>query len=1139
VVSTLDRPSTLGKRGPNSGEPPGSEREPSDEGTQFKNELLILVSAPLITASNEPIENLAVQTEVDEIVQALEEIAEPPDLEVDVRVATVDVLNELFARRFRPTVIHFIGHGMFADDRSALVLEHKDGSARPFSQEEMAMLLRNRSSPLCQIALLNACHSQGLADSFLETGVQHVVAVDADDEVLDLTARIFSKNFYRYLFNKRTVQESFEFSQNAVLVDDDLKQLFNQTTFRQGLNLEEALKFRLYPRNSVQHKALEFQSKPQGDIRAPVWEKTNIAQDDLTFVGRRSELHRLNQLIADNRYRCVALHGFGGMGKTSLALALGRWQHERSYWRDGVWFVGLREVDTRAAAIARIYEVLDLGEAAPGAEDLQRRLSNKRALLVLDDVDRLKDKDADGLVEIVTVLQSCPKLKVLVTSRADLPGRINHIKQELQEMARTDAVRAFRNYYPPDEPSSSWSLEGAREEFESIIKFFDGYPLPIRLAATYMREMRCDLQRLCQQLQIDPLQTLRERGTAESRETSLRASLELSYTALPTGAKEIFPMLALFPGGISQDLANFVLGSESYESFATLLQFSMAELPLDMSTERRYYLPEPARQYALSKSLLKNDGDIELRVLDYFYGKFEQAHNRFDSEPAVEGIGAIIQLERANLAHFLKWGYEHERRGDRVCRSARITAIASESWTKLAPELDLAQSIEAALTASERIGDEAGRADVLKARGDYLLREQGLDAALEVYRQSAQLYELVKEASDDALWTASILFRLGAVQRACLSPGRAIAAYSEAYEVLAGERRELEAARVKIAIAGIREAEGELAEALDGYEEAKQLFLSLRHQRDVARVGSAIARVIARLELEGEDAPVHGRLQPKVFQLRTAEMLRTFEFAAVTPIRRVWKQGYCFVENLGSETGLEMVAVPEGNFEMGSPEGDDEAFSDEKPQYGVGIPSFFLGRYPVTQAQWRFVAGLPKVNRGLALDPSQFKGDRHPVERVSWYEAEEFCERLCTYTGRAYRLPSEAEWEYACRAGTTTKYAFGDDISPEVANYNGNNDGTTPVDRFEIANEFGLSDMHGNVWEWCLDHWHSNYKLGNVPHDGSPWTSQDEHATRVVRGGSWVVNPRICRSAFRLSLNPGDRDDFNLGFRVACAAPRT
>ena len=238
-------------------------------------------------------------------------------------------------------------------------------------------------------------------------------------------------------------------------------------------------------------------------------------------------------------------------------------------------------------------------------------------------------------------------------------------------------------------------------------------------------------------------------------------------------------------------------------------------------------------------------------------------------------------------------------------------------------------------------------------------------------------------------------------------------------------------------------------------------------------------------------------------------------------------------ETLGEGVSLEIVEIPVGGFIMGSPAG--EGRDDERPPHLVIVESFWLGKYPVTQAQWREVAGFPKVERDLNPDPSINKGGNRPVEQVSWDDAIEFCQRLSKRAGREYRLPSEAEWEYACRAGTTTLFHYGETISTDLANYENHHIGTTEVGKFS-ANAFGLYDMHGNVWEWCSDHWHDNYDRG--PTDGSGWAKGGESDPRVLRGGSWFSFPVNCRSAVRYRAERGYRDG-RVGFRVACASSWT
>ncbi|MGB3135353.1 MAG: formylglycine-generating enzyme family protein, partial [Nodosilinea sp.] len=325
-----------------------------------------------------------------------------------------------------------------------------------------------------------------------------------------------------------------------------------------------------------------------------------------------------------------------------------------------------------------------------------------------------------------------------------------------------------------------------------------------------------------------------------------------------------------------------------------------------------------------------------------------------------------------------------------------------------------------------------------------------------------------------------------------------------------------------------------------------------------------IATVTVEAEPEQEDS--NDGLEQLEFVVATLER-RQEEWV----IQRQRQTGYRFVESLsaGTDPGffrgvakrlglggndpdaldfeLEMVAIPGGPFTMGSPPDEPERYDRESPQHEVTVQPFFMGRYPITQAQWRFVAGLEQINCEINPDPSRFKGNDRPVEKVSWYEVVEFCARLSAYTKREYRLPTEAEWEYACRAGTTTPFHFGETISSELASYKGgttyaegpkgeDREETTSVDHFEVANAFGLSDMHGNVLEWCQDHWHSNYE--GAPTDGSAWLTEDDQAGRVFRGGSWHYVPRYCRSAYRDDDGPGI-DLIHVGFRVVCSAPRT
>lgn len=261
---------------------------------------------------------------------------------------------------------------------------------------------------------------------------------------------------------------------------------------------------------------------------------------------------------------------------------------------------------------------------------------------------------------------------------------------------------------------------------------------------------------------------------------------------------------------------------------------------------------------------------------------------------------------------------------------------------------------------------------------------------------------------------------------------------------------------------------------------------------------------------------------------------------------------------------MKMVLILGGSFDMGSPKTEIDRFDCESPQHEVTVPSFFMSEFLIVQGSWSVVAEtIPQVDIPLKRNPSELtlNGENrtiHPVTNINWFEAVEFCQRLSLHSGRTYRLPTEAEWEYACRAGTTTPFYFGETITTDLANYAGIDsqdlewsgsyglgskgiyrEQTTPVGVFP-PNAFGLYDMHGNVWEWCLDIWHENYN--GAPTDGSAWIENgscpdggfqhDKLPYHVRRGGAFWVWPHDCRCSTRSS---SFFKELNTGFRVVCS----
>jgi formylglycine-generating enzyme required for sulfatase activity len=271
------------------------------------------------------------------------------------------------------------------------------------------------------------------------------------------------------------------------------------------------------------------------------------------------------------------------------------------------------------------------------------------------------------------------------------------------------------------------------------------------------------------------------------------------------------------------------------------------------------------------------------------------------------------------------------------------------------------------------------------------------------------------------------------------------------------------------------------------------------------------------------------------------ETVRVNEFGKI--IERKQSHAQRFIEDLGSGIQLEMVAIPGGSFLMGTSANEEGIHDGDKsePQYQVNIKPFYMGMCLITQEQWLAVMGK-------FLREPKFLGGKNPIERTDWRGAQEFCQLLSDKTRKKYRLPSEAEWEYACRAGTTTPFHYGETITTDIANYAGDFEPygkgqkgdyrgeTTEVGKFP-ANPWGLYDMHGNLWEWCEDVWFDNYY--GAPNNGTARSSIGANLGlnpyRVVRGGSWITSPHSCRSAHRSRYREPHRFS-RIGFRVACSS---
>ncbi|EAZ89369.1 formylglycine-generating enzyme family protein [Crocosphaera chwakensis] len=405
----------------------------------------------------------------------------------------------------------------------------------------------------------------------------------------------------------------------------------------------------------------------------------------------------------------------------------------------------------------------------------------------------------------------------------------------------------------------------------------------------------------------------------------------------------------------------------------------------------------------------------------------------------------------------------------------------------------------------------------------------------------------------------------------------------------------------RVRLVGLTTLLESLSSALEGYEPLLMVTepLNAYSRGDLTALANALER-----DIDNEQDLQNGlieqiqtispfkfsQLEPLTLNIPTLQFVFTAETVFVDNTGKIIKKqpikAYYYDEILEGETeenkddnfaNIRMIYIPAGQFFMGTPDEeieqlskkyDADYFNQEKLQHLVNVPSFYLSQTPITQAQWKVIASREdlKVEQDLQLEPSNFKGKNRPVEKVSWEEAVEFCQRLSKWTGKGYKLPSEAKWEYACRSVINSPssvnneeltlkqwnqqyhqpFHFGPTLTSKIANYRADKTfadeptgqyrkKTIPVGQFS-PNAFGLYDMHGNVWEWCEDDYHSSYD--GAPNDGSAWIDENSTRTKILRGGGWIYNPHYCRSAFR-NLSNRDNHENDVGFRVMCDAGKT
>lgn len=800
---------------------------------------------------------------------------------------------------------------------------------------------------------------------------------------------------------------------------------------------------------------------------------------------------------------CLLITGEGGAGKTSLACQIARWGLEKKLAKYAILPIlfeqELGESDNLLDVVQGYLQVLVASED-PIDKPLVEALLWKRRLVVI--VDHLSEMSEATRNKIRPANRDFPIHALIVTSR--LQESLGDAPKTVLEPLRVEGNRLseFINAY--------LTAKGKRHLFED-----EDYFEVCRRLSRMVRQRNITV--LLARLYID--QTIAQQEGAGGTLPDSVPELMLSY--LNQLNRTIEPANQLDPLQVQQDAQAIAWEclKQTYRPTTAKKQDAIAALVAQGADEaeakkRLSYLEKRLR---LLQTLEPGD---KLRII------LDPLAEYLAANWLVAGYCKQVDPETVWQQFFASI--------DQVLEPANETPEAIQGFLLAVRDCCLLRQAEGKISPSVP---------------EDLARKAGLDPEeLRLAQEKRRIRLLISELS-----APELEYRIRAAEDLSKRGGMAKIATPNLIGMLENRNQTLEARQASAQALGRLEMGDEsLLKLLADPNEEPQLRRGIAEALGRMRAGRA--QLLQILESNDQPLPIRqgcayalsliGAASGQPVSMLIAE-LETGEVLTQVKAIPVWR------EPLTEKLTLNLVAIPGGDFLMGSPLNEEArdcykyAYPelegvDVEAQHCVTVQAFSMSQTPITQAQWRFVAGLAKVTQELEPDPANFKGDDRPIEVVSWNDAIEFCARLSQHTSKVYRLPSEAEWEYACRAGTTSPFHFGETLSTDLANYNGSytygngvtgkyRQQTTEVSSFGVVNAFGLADMHGNVYEWSADYWHPSH--AGAPVDGSTWITNGDDRYRVLRGGSWNGNTGSCRSAFRVRDTPSMRSN-DIGFRV-------
>ena len=944
------------------------------------------------------------------------------------------------------------------------------------------------------------------------------------------------------------------------------------------------------------------------------------------FVQRPKQFEALRALLLEGERKdpvaiTTALTGAGGFGKTTLAAALCHDEEIIQAFDDGILWTTLGETPDLADALAKLHAGLtgerpSFKDAEDAATSLAERLEGKNCLVVIDDV--------WDPAHLEPFLRGGPGCARLITSRLlQVATDVQAKRLLVDEMSASEAVAMLtaRLPGPPPDPAP----------FQALAQALGEWPLLLRLAACAMAELvelGSSVAEALATILVDLAEggiTSWDRDSPSDRNAAVAQTLQLSLKRLTAAEQEHYKMLAVFPEDepIPLQVASELWGLGGSNSRrlafklakASLLEFNPAAGLIRLHDVLRTFLGQTLGQAGLAQAhagLIDSWGDPHQLPHPYAWRWIGYHLEAAGRQSQLDGLLLDLswlqgKLNATGIAA-LEREFDHGSDSAALQRLRRLLRNASHV---LAAQPEQLPSQLLARWPTDPPGGPTGAAATS-------LRDQ----AITQLQQAGGLRPLTASLLADEALLRTLSGDGSSVNALVVLPGGRLAsgggdrtiklwdpASGQLQATLEGHYGSVNALAVlpggrlasgaDLTIKLWDPASGQLQATLEGHSGWVRALAVLPDGRLASGSGDKTIRLwdpasgtCERL-FEGHQGGVSALAVLGDGRLASGSRDSTIQLwdpaggeSLSGPNSQLHELNEASLgldgelKSTAESLTLTLVEIPAGSFLMGSTPEEPERADDEGPLHEVKLESFFISQTPITQAQWREVAGwqpLPaeRWRQDLNPDPSRFQNregqaegevrlfegeantDNRPVEQVSWLDAIEFCNRLSQRTGRTYTVPSESQWEYACRAGSITPFYFGATITPELANYIGNvtyadglkginREQTTPVGMLP-ANAWGLHDMHGNVDEWCLDHWHHGYE--GAPTDGSAWLSStdqqqqstlnavgdgtDDSEPRLLRGGSWDDDPRDCRSASRLHDLPGNAY-YDVGFRVVC-----